>query len=72
MIPTKAGDVVIQRPNGDGALYAVGAVLNDGEQAGDNPQVVASLREAQAVARGLRAAGRNIYLRTGDDWVEAN
>ena len=70
MIPTLAGDVVVQRAFGGENLWAVGAVLNDGDQAAPDPHICTSRAEADEHVRRLLQPGRQAYQREPDGgWV---
>lgn len=74
-IPTRVGDVLILHTDHSFAIYALGLVSEDGQQAFDTGvgvEYVSDHTAAVAKAKALVLPGRRIFLRNLDtgDWSE--
>ena len=66
---TKSGDVVIRQGPDDQSLFSVGRVFDDGDQAGDHPEVIFGRFAAEQKARSIVAPDGTIFLVDSDgEW----
>ena len=66
---TKSGDVVIRQGPDAPKLFSVGRVFDDGNQAGDHPEVIFGRFAAEQKARRIVAPDGTIFLVDSDgEW----